>query len=85
KEYITKIKEEYKEVEFISAGSSLKMCRIAEGSADIYPRLGPTMEWDIASGHIIILESGKKLYKYDTKEEMPYNKASLVNDSFICY
>lgn len=84
REFVDKIRNEYDEVKFISAGSSLKMCRIAEGTADIYPRLGPTMEWDIASGHIIINESGKKVYQFDSESEITYNKPSLVNGNFIC-
>ena len=53
KEYIDKIKEKYKSIEYTSIGSSLKLCLIAEGKADIYPRFGPTMEWDTAAGHAI--------------------------------
>ena len=48
--FVEKKRQEVKEVEFVSAGSSLKICRVAEGVADIYPRLGPTMEWDTAAG-----------------------------------
>jgi len=83
-EFINQKKKEYKEVEVISAGSSLKLCLIAEGKADIYPRLAPTMEWDIAAGHAIVKFAGKNVYKYGTKEELKYNKESLVNDWFIC-
>ena len=49
----------------ISAGSSLKFCRLAEGKADIYPRFGPTMEWDIAAGHAILAASGGQLVQID--------------------
>ena len=51
--YINELKKEYGEVSIISAGSSLKLCLVAEGSADIYPRFAPTMEWDTAAGHIV--------------------------------
>ena len=50
-----------KEKELISIGSSLKICLVAEGEADIYPRLGPTMEWDTGAAHAIVDESGKSL------------------------
>lgn len=69
--------------EFVSAGSALKFCLLAEGRADIYPRFAPTMEWDTAAGQIILEESGKKLYDYSTKERMKYNRESLVNEWFV--
>ncbi|MEZ4576737.1 MAG: inositol monophosphatase family protein [Desulfobacterales bacterium] len=47
-----KKRRKYGDLDFISAGSSLKLCRVADGSADLYPWLGPTMEWDTAAGHI---------------------------------
>ncbi|MGM0498249.1 MAG: 3'(2'),5'-bisphosphate nucleotidase CysQ, partial [Bacteroidota bacterium] len=49
--YIDKLKEKHGEVDFISKGSSLKICMVAEGKADVYPRFAPTMEWDTAAGH----------------------------------
>lgn len=52
--YIAELKTKHKTVEIINMGSSLKLCLLAEGSADIYPRFGPTMEWDIAAGHAIL-------------------------------
>ena len=69
--------------EFITAGSALKFCLLAEGKADIYPRFAPTMEWDTAAGQIILEESGKKLYNLTTKEVMVYNRESLVNEWFV--
>jgi 3'(2'), 5'-bisphosphate nucleotidase len=73
-----------KEKELISIGSSLKICLVAEGEADIYPRLGPTMEWDTGAAHSIVSESGKKLEKYNNKS-MPhlYNKKDLLNQWFV--
>jgi 3''(2''),5''-bisphosphate nucleotidase (EC 3.1.3.7) len=70
----------------LSKGSSLKICLVAEGIADIYPRLGPTMEWDIAAGDIIASEAGKKLYKYEDgkiEDRFVYNKKDLVNSWFV--
>jgi 3'(2'), 5'-bisphosphate nucleotidase len=74
-----------KEKELISIGSSLKICLVAEGEADIYPRLGPTMEWDTGAAHAIINETGKSLqkYEYNKYSKHEYNKESLTNNWFI--
>jgi len=69
--------------ELISMGSSLKLCLIAEGKADIYPRLAPTMEWDTAAAHAIVLESGKNILQYESSEMLVYNKENLLNPWFI--
>jgi len=76
-----------KEKELISIGSSLKICLVAEGEADIYPRLDPTMEWDTGAAHAVVNESGKKLqkYKYYKYSKHIYNKESLTNNWFIVY
>jgi len=76
------LRKEYGKVETVSAGSSLKLCLIAEARADIYPRMGPTMEWDIAAGDIIITESGGDIYKTDNTPLL-YNKKDLRNPYFI--
>ena len=76
-------RKEYGNVEFISAGSSLKLCLVAEGRADIYPRTGPTMEWDTAAGQAIVEFSGGKVYQYDTTEPLVYNKENLLNPWFV--
>ena len=72
-----------KEYELINAGSSLKFCLVAEGKADIYLRLGPTMEWDTAAAHAIVKFAGGRVYDYKTKKELKYNKESLLNDWFV--
>jgi 3'(2'), 5'-bisphosphate nucleotidase len=77
--FIKKLKEEY---ELISVGSSIKLCLIAEGSADIYPRFAPTMEWDTAAGHAILRGIGKEIYQINGKV-LEYNKKDLLNPSFI--
>jgi len=69
----------------ISKGSSLKLCLVAEGKADICPRLAPTMEWDTAAAHAIVLESGSNVIDYITNKELLYNKKKLLNNSFIVY
>ncbi len=80
---VEKKRREYGEVEFISAGSSLKLCLVAEGRADIYPRTGPTMEWDTAAGQAVVECSGGKVYQYDTEESLDYNKENLLNPWFV--
>ncbi len=74
-----------KEKELVSIGSSLKICLVAEGEADIYPRLGPTMEWDTGAAHAIVNESGMQLQKYEkgAYSEHLYNKENLLNGWFI--
>ena len=83
KEYFDDIKKRKKNVEIVSMGSSLKICLVAEGSADVYPRFAPTMEWDTAAGHAIAKHAGKKLIDLQTKQEMIYNRSRLTNNWFI--
>ncbi|NCO02144.1 MAG: 3'(2'),5'-bisphosphate nucleotidase CysQ [Epsilonproteobacteria bacterium] len=72
-----------KEIEQISKGSSLKLCMVAEGIADIYPRLAPTMEWDTAAADAVVRESGNMTYQYENDKPMIYNKENLLNPWFI--
>ena len=74
-----------REKKLISIGSSLKICLVAEGEADIYPRLGPTMEWDTGAAHAIIQESGKSIKSYTNFQylEFLYNKKKLFNYNFV--
>jgi len=82
-EFIESYKSKGYQVEFMSRGSSLKLCLVAEGSADLYPRLGPTMEWDIAAGHAIAKYAGKKIRIYEKDKEPQYNKEDLLNPWFV--
>jgi 3'(2'), 5'-bisphosphate nucleotidase len=66
-----------------SMGSSLKLMLLAEGAADIYPRLAPTMEWDTAAGDAILRSLNMSVYQTDLKTELVYNKENLLNPSFI--
>ncbi len=77
--------EQYNDPQVIGRGSALKFMMIANGEADLYPRLAPTMEWDTAAPQIIIEEAGGKVINYDTNASMTYNKESLVNPGFIAY
>ena len=81
--YVESMRNQYGEVDFISSGSSLKICLVAEGRADIYPRLGPTMEWDTAAGQAIALASGAQVVRHDDGSALAYNKENLLNPWFI--
>lgn len=81
--YIEEMKQKHQEVETVSKGSSLKLCLIAEGKADVYPRFAPTMEWDTAAGHAIIRAMGKEVYQAGTQHPLEYNKEDLLNPWFI--
>jgi len=69
--------------DFVSVGSSLKFCMVAEGKADLYYRHGPTMEWDTAAGQAIVEEVGCKMTYMKTQERFSYNKESLLNPGFL--
>lgn len=72
-------------VELLSSGSSLKICRIAEGLADLYPRLGPTSEWDTAAAHCVVEQAGAQLTDL-TLQPLRYNtKESLLNPHFLVF
>lgn len=83
KDYIQKLKGVHGEVESISKGSSLKLCMVAEGKADEYPRFAPTMEWDTAAGQAICTYAGKTVYDHKTGKEMLYNRENLLNNWFL--
>ena len=77
------LKTRHGEVEIVSMGSSLKICLVAEGTADVYPRFAPTMEWDTAAGHAIAGAAGKSLIDVKTNREMVYNREDLLNNWFV--
>ncbi len=68
-----------------SAGSSLKFCLIATGEADIYPRVGRTMEWDTAAGHAVLQGAGGKVVRFDDHSPLVYGKEGYANPFFIAY
>ncbi|MEO1257059.1 MAG: 3'(2'),5'-bisphosphate nucleotidase CysQ, partial [Bacteroidota bacterium] len=67
----------------VSKGSSLKFLLVASGEADLYPRFGPTMEWDTAAAHVIVSEAGGKVTLADGSTPLTYNKSDLLNPYFI--
>ena len=68
-----------------SAGSSLKFCLVATGEADIYPRLGRTMEWDTAAGHAVLNGAGGAVVRFDDQTPLTYGKADFANPFFIAH
>ena len=74
---------QFKESELRPMGSSLKVCLVADGSVHLYPRLGPTMEWDTGAAHAILKASGGEAIIHGTNEPLRYNKENLLNPEFI--
>ncbi len=81
KDYIAK----YAVADFKSAGSSLKFCLVATGEADLYPRVGRTMEWDTAAGHAVLLGAGGQVVRFDDHSPLTYGKEDFANPYFIAY
>lgn len=81
--FIEQMKEKHTGVELKSSGSSIKICLVAEGSADVYPRFAPTMEWDTAAGHAIAKAAGFEIYQAGKNIPLQYNKEDLLNPWFI--
>lgn len=81
--FIDELSKTYGEVATLSKGSSLKLCMVAEGQADFYPRFAPTMEWDTAAGQAICKFAGCKVIDWETKKDMLYNREKLLNNWFL--
>jgi 3'(2'), 5'-bisphosphate nucleotidase len=88
--HIKNISKQPKDIKSIFIGSSLKLCFVAEGKADIYPRLAPTMEWDTAAADAVVKKSGKNVYAVNPENLTPdfnkpliYNKENLLNPWFV--
>lgn len=81
--YIDKMRAVHGDLELVSIGSSLKICLVAEGRADVYPRFAPTMEWDTAAGHAIASAAGMEVYQAETDLPLQYNKQDLLNPWFV--
>ena len=88
-EFISELRQEHGEISTVSRGSSLKLCLIAEGKADVYPRFAPTMEWDTAAGHALVKAAGKDVYivekgaKNHSGKPLIYGKSDRHNPWFI--
>ena len=83
--FIQEMRDLHDEVNLISKGSSLKLCMVAEGKADCYPRFAPTMEWDTAAGQAICEHAGFQVIDWSTKDNMLYNRQELLNSWFIVF
>lgn len=77
-----KFQDKHEGFELVRMGSSLKLCAVAEGSADIYPRMGPTSEWDTAAAHAIVKACGGEVFQYGTMKPLVYNKKNILNPGF---
>ncbi|QBG47349.1 3'(2'),5'-bisphosphate nucleotidase [Verrucomicrobia bacterium S94] len=95
-QFIAELEEEYGAAERVSRGSSLKLCMVAEGVADIYPRIAPTCEWDTAAAHAVVTAAGGRVFEYrdgisaaayktgsDSVSDVVYNKENLLNPFFV--
>lgn len=80
---IEALRQQHPDLQIVSCGSSIKICRVAEGLADVYPRFAPTMEWDTAAGHAVARAAGYEMYRYDTRDPLVYNKEDLLNPWFV--
>lgn len=81
--FIDKLRGSDREVNVVSAGSSLKFCLVAEGDADYYPRYAPTMEWDTGAGQAIVEAAGGKVLRHEDRERFYYNRENLRNGWFV--
>lgn len=83
--FIDDLAKSTENIEQVSKGSSLKLVMVAEGAADVYPRLAPTMEWDTAAADAIVRESGKMTYQFNDSfiDPVIYNKEDLLNPWFV--
>ena len=81
--YVQEMRDIHGEINLISKGSSLKLCLLAEGTADCYPRFAPTMEWDTAAGQAICEHAGFSVIDWETKEALLYNRPKLLNNWFL--
>ncbi len=94
--FIAELEAVYGKAELVSSGSSIKMCMVAEGSADIYPRIAPSMEWDTGAAHAVVKAAGGRVFKFTPHieanrytienkdiQDIEYNKEDILNPYFI--
>ena len=84
-DFVEQLRQEHGKVELMSKGSSLKLCMVAEGKADCYPRFAPTMEWDTAAGQAICAAAGLDVVDQSTGVTMLYNREALLNAWFLVH
>ncbi|MDH5631681.1 MAG: 3'(2'),5'-bisphosphate nucleotidase CysQ [Gammaproteobacteria bacterium] len=82
KTFIERYSAAYAQAELVSMGSSLKLCLVAEGEADVYPRFGPTSEWDTAAAHAVVSAAGGRVIDLDGND-LVYNKPDILNPFFL--
>lgn len=82
-EFVDKLRKHHPDLQLISAGSALKICLVAEGDADVYPRFAPTMEWDTAAGHAVAQAAGCSVDEHPAGTPLRYNKEDLLNPWFL--
>lgn len=81
--FVEEQKTKFANVDFIAAGSSLKLCKVAKGEAHLYPRFAPTMEWDTAAGQAVVEKAGGKVLRHPEMVPLLYNKEDLLNPYFL--
>ncbi len=81
-EFLARLQAKEGPAELVSSGSSLKLCLVADGTADVYPRLGPTSEWDTGAGHAVVEAAGGTVRDLHMKP-LQYNKENILNPWFI--
>jgi 3'(2'), 5'-bisphosphate nucleotidase len=82
-QFFNEKRKENDKVDVLAVGSSLKLCMVAEGKADAYPRYAPTMEWDTGAGDAICRMAGFQVLQYNTENPVEYNKENLLNPWFL--
>lgn len=81
--FVQHLEQQGKQIEIVSMGSALKICKVAEGAADVYPRFSPTMEWDTAAAQAVAEAAGRKVLTHHSGFPLRYNKENLTNPWFI--
>ena len=81
--YIQEMERVHGQVRTVSSGSSIKICLVAEGVADAYPRYAPTMEWDTAAGDAVARAAGRAVTNAENGKPLLYNKPNLLNPWFL--
>jgi 3'(2'), 5'-bisphosphate nucleotidase len=81
--FLAILMDKFGDVNTVNSGSSLKFCAVAEGSANVYPRIGPINEWDIAAGHAVLKAAGGNVISLITGDEVSYNGETLKTPDYI--